>query len=105
MQNIAEFRIIGRVGDINEGENVTHVSVAANYNRKVDGEWKTETYWNRVTCFKNTRERANDANKGDLVHITGRVRQSQYENDGETRYSVDLIAESFSVLTRAADKD
>ena len=37
MQNIAEFRIIGRVGSVDTTDKVTHVSVAANYNRK-DGD-------------------------------------------------------------------
>ena len=31
-QNIAEFRIIGRIGKITAREKVTYVSVAANYN-------------------------------------------------------------------------
>src|SRR3546814_21202515 len=43
MQNIAEFRIIGRVGSVDTTDKVTHVSVAANYNRKDGDEWKTDT--------------------------------------------------------------
>ena len=39
-QNIAEFRIIGRVGKINRREKVTFVNVAANYNRRDGDEWK-----------------------------------------------------------------
>ena len=45
-------------------------------------------------------ERAADLGKGDLVHITGRVRQNSYESNGETRYSVDLIAEGLGILVR-----
>lgn len=37
MQNIAEFRIIGRVGKISEHDKVTKVNVAANYNRQEKG--------------------------------------------------------------------
>jgi len=94
MQNIAEFRIIGRVGSVDTTDKVTHVSVAANYNRKDGDEWKTDTHWNRLA------ERAADLGKGDLVHITGRVRQNSYESNGETRYSVDLIAEGLGILVR-----
>src|SRR3546814_3391662 len=93
MQNIAEFRIIGRVGSVDTTDKVTHVSVAANYNRKDGDEWKTDTHWNRVTFFRQLAERAADLGKGDLVHITGRVRQNSYESNGETRYSVDLRSE------------
>ena len=38
MQNIAEFHIIGRIGKIDAAKDVTHISVAANYNRR-DGGW------------------------------------------------------------------
>ena len=100
MQNIAEFRIIGRVGSVDTTDKVTHVSVAANYNRKDGDEWKTDTHWNRVTFFRQPAERAADLGKGDLVHITGRVRQNSYESNGETRYSVDLIAEGLGILVR-----
>ena len=102
-KNIAEFRIIGRIGRIDGNENVSHVSVAANYNRKVDGEWKQDTLWNRVTLFGKQIEYAGKAKVGDLVHITGRVSQSSYDNDGGKVYTVDLVAETFSVLTSAAD--
>lgn len=100
-QNIAEFRIIGRVAKIDAGEKVTHINVAANYNRKVDDEWQQDTHWNRVTVFSKLAERVQKAGKGDLVHITGRVRQNSFERDGETSFTVDLIADDFSILANA----
>ena len=108
MQNIAEFRIIGRVGSVDTTDKVTHVSVAANYNRKDGDEWKTDTHWNRVTFFRQLAERAADLGKGDLVHVTGRVRQTRYEQNGETVYGVDLIAERMGVIVKngkPADRD
>lgn len=99
-RNISEFRIIGQVGGVDPRDNVTFVNLAANYNRKDGDEWITDTHWNRVTCFGRSAEQAAKAGKGDMVHVTGRVRQSQYEKDGETVYGVDLIADSFSVLAR-----
>ena len=51
MQNIAEFRIIGRVGKITEHDKVTKLNVAANYNRQENGEWVTDTHWNEVTLL------------------------------------------------------
>src|SRR3546814_3241194 len=47
MQNIAEFRIIGRIGSVDTTDKVTNVSVAANSNRKDGDEWNTDTQWNR----------------------------------------------------------
>ena len=80
MQNIAEFRIIGRIGKITEHDKVTKVNVAANYNRQENGEWVTDTHWNEVTLFGKLIERAAKAQKGDLVQITGRVRQNSYDS-------------------------
>ncbi|CAN5227565.1 hypothetical protein BH11PSE5_BH11PSE5_08450 [soil metagenome] len=34
-RNIAEFRIIGQVGGVDEKEKVTFVNVASNYNRQL----------------------------------------------------------------------
>ena len=44
MQNIAEFRIIGRIGKIEVKENVTYLSVASNYNRKDGDNWKSPSH-------------------------------------------------------------
>jgi single-strand DNA-binding protein len=99
MQNIAEFRIIGRIGKIEVKEKVTYVSVASNYNRKDGDDWKADTCWNSVTLFEKLAKRLN-ASKGDLVHITGRVRQNNYEAGGTTHYGVDLIADGIATLAK-----
>ena len=104
MQNIAEFHIIGRIGKIDAAKDVTHISVAANYNRRDGDEWKTDPHWTRVTLFGKLRDRLAKAATGDLVRITGRVRQSSYEAEGTTRYGVDMIAEGFAILAKASGK-
>lgn len=104
MQNIAEFHIIGRIGKIDAAKDVTHISVAANYNRRDGQDWKTDPHWNRVTLLGKLRDRLAKAEKGDLVRITGRVRQNSYEADGATRYGVDMIADGFALLAKANGK-
>ncbi len=104
MQNIAEFHIIGRIGKIDAAKEVTHISVAANYNRRDGDDWKTDTHWNRITLFGKLRDRLAKADTGDLVRVTGRVRQSSYEAEGQTRYSVDLLADGIAILAKANDK-
>ena len=104
MQNIAEFHIIGRIGKIDDAKDVTHISVAANYNRRDGDEWKTDPHWNRITLFGKVRDRLAKADKGDLVRITGRVRQSSYEADGTTRYTVDMVADGFAILAKVSGK-
>lgn len=104
MQNIAEFHIIGRIGKIDRAKEVTHLSVAANYNRRDGDDWKTDTHWNRVTLFGKLRDRLGKAETGDLVRVTGRVRQSSYEAEGQTRYTVDLLADGFAILAKTNGK-
>lgn len=104
MQNIAEFQIIGRIGKIDAAKEVTHISVAANYNRRDGEEWKSDPHWNRVTLFGKLRDRMAKAEKGDLVRITGRVRQTSYEAEGSTCYGVDMIADGFAVLAKASGR-
>lgn len=100
MKNIAEFRIIGRIGKTEILEKVAFIHIAANYGRKVNGQWEDDTHWNRVTVFGKMIERAVKLSPGDLVHIAGRVRQTRYERQGVTTYDVDLIAEGFAGLVQ-----
>lgn len=105
-QNIAEFRIIGRIGKIRTLEKVTYVSVASNYNRKDGDEWKTDTHWNSVVCFPRVASQIGNAEEGDLVHITGRVRENNHSGENGITYKTELIADSFSVLARKmSDQD
>ena len=108
MQNIAEFRIIGRIGKVDVKDKVAFLDIAANYGRKVGDDWEDDTHWNRVTLFGKRIARAAKMGKGDLVHVTGRVRQSRYEQNGETVYGVDLIAARIGVIVKngkPADRD
>lgn len=103
MQNIAEFRIIGRIGKISEHDKVTKVNVAANYNRQENGEWVADTHWNEVTLFGRLIERIGKAQKGDLVHVMGRVRQNSYDTTEGRRYTVELIADGLAVLAKGSE--
>ena len=104
MQNIVEFHIIGRLGRIDAAKSVTHISGATNYNRREGDTWKSDPQWHRVTLFSKLRERLDNATIGDLVRITGRIGQSKYKVEGQTHYSVDLIADSFAILAKAKAK-
>lgn len=99
-QNIAEFRIIGRIGKIRPLEKVTYVSVASNYNRRDGNDWKTDTHWNSVVCFPKIAAQVENAEEGDLVHITGRTRENSHSGDAGIVYKTELIADSFSILAR-----
>lgn len=104
-QNIAEFRIIGRLGKITAREKVTYVSIAANYNRRDGDDWKTDTLWNSVVCFASVSTMVEAAGKGDLVHVTGRVREVNHREGNDVAYRTELIADTFSILAKVQAED
>jgi single-strand DNA-binding protein len=83
---------------------VTKISVASNYNRQDNGEWVTDTHWNEVSLFGKMIERCGKAQKGDLVHIAGRLRQNSYDTPEGRRYTVEVIADGFAVLAKGVDE-
>ena len=103
MKNVATFEIIGRVSRNDAYDKVTRITTCSNYNYKdaQSGEWKQDPHWNQVVVFnQRPREAAAKLKKGDLVKITGRIRQSSYEKDGERVFSQDLIAWSVELVSK-----
>jgi len=107
MRNIAEFQIIGRVGQIKPVGTTLRVTIAANYGRKdQNGEWQDVAYWNEITIFSDGLKRYVEKNveQGDLVHARGRLRQTSYEKDGQTIYTVTLACSEFGRLATKSDQ-
>ena len=70
MNTIAEFTIIGRVGEIKQVGTTLRVSIASSYSRKNNrGEWVERTRWNEVTVFGESHPRLRQAQ-----HRQGRSR-------------------------------
>ncbi|WP_051645241.1 single-stranded DNA-binding protein [Labrenzia sp. DG1229] len=107
MINNAAFRIIGRIGNINAKDKVTHISVASDRQVKEGDSWTTKTDWNTVTLLSEAmRKRLANAKvgkKGNLVIFEGTIQSNSYEKDGEKVYSTSLIAQDFDVLSFAKD--
>ena len=65
--------------------------------KNVDGEYDTDfiriVLWNGIA--ENTCEYCH---KGDLIGVKGRLQNSNYEKDGVTQYSTDVIAEKISEI-------
>ena len=107
MKNVAEFTIIGRVGNIKPGK-ALRVTIASNYRvRDENGQWREDAHWNEITVFNKARMAYIEEHiqKGDLVHVRGRLRQNSYKRaDGSTAYTVDLIATGFDRLAQGAER-
>ena len=112
MNTIAEFTIIGRVGEIKQVGTTLRVNIASSYSRKDNrGEWVERTRWNEVTVFGESTRGYVKRNivKGDLVFTSGSMGQTKWEKDGETFYGVTLAAERIERLCKGPnhgdDKD
>jgi len=103
MNTIAEFTIIGRVGDIREVGSTLRVNVASSHSRRDNhGDWVERTRWNEITVFGDaTRGYVNrNIAKGDLIFTSGTMGQTKWEKDGETFYGVTLACERMERLCK-----
>jgi single-strand DNA-binding protein len=82
------------------GPTVCKLGIAVNGRRKNrDGVWEEKPNYFRVTVFGRQAEScAQYLRKGRPVAIDGRLEWSQWERDGVTRESIDIIADSVQFL-------
>jgi single-strand DNA-binding protein len=82
------------------GLSVCKLGVACNTRRKNGaGEWEEKPNFFRVTVFGAQGENcAQYLKKGRPVAIDGRLEWSQYEREGQTRESIDIIADTVQFL-------
>jgi single-strand DNA-binding protein len=82
------------------GLSVCKLGVACNTRRKNGaGEWEEKPNFFRVTVFGPQGENcAQYLKKGRPVAIDGRLEWSQYEREGQTRESIDIIADTVQFL-------
>jgi len=106
-RGINKVILVGNVGKDPEtrysagGMAVTTISVATSeaWKDKQTGEQKEKTEWHRVKFFGRLAEIAGEyLTKGSQVYIEGSLRTEQYEKDGVTRYSTDIVAAEMQML-------
>lgn len=109
MASINSVVLIGYVGRNPElrvasnGQSLAIVFVATNekYKNTTTGEIKEVAEWHRVICWGRLAEIAKQYLKvGALIGIEGRVKTSQYQKDGLSTYSTDVIAHSIQFLDK-----
>ncbi len=58
-----------------------------------------KTDWHSIVCFDRQADFVrNYLHKGSLVYVEGRISYGQYEKDGVTRYTTDIIANTVQSL-------
>lgn len=107
MAGVNKVILVGNLGKdpevrhLESGVPVASFSVATSesYNDKNSGEKKTVTEWHNIVLWRGLAEVAEKyLHKGDQVYIEGKLRTRQWEKDGVTRYSTEVIGENMTML-------
>jgi single-strand DNA-binding protein len=82
------------------GLSICKLGIAVNTRRKnSEGQWEEKPNFFRVTVFGRQAESCGQfLKKGRPVAIDGRLEWSTWENDGQKRESIDIIADSVQFL-------
>lgn len=105
MSGLNLVQIIGHLGADPEvkyganGDAVTKIRIATTERWKKDGETQERTTWHTVVAFKRLAEIIGEyCRKGMQVYISGSLRVSEYEKNGEKRYYTDIVAKEMQML-------
>jgi single-strand DNA-binding protein len=105
MADINHVVIIGRLTRdaelkyTNTGTAICKISIAVNRRRKVDDQWTEEASFFDVTIWGKMGEAINQyLVKGKQVGIEGELRQNKWEQDGQPRSKVEIIANNVQLL-------
>jgi single-strand DNA-binding protein len=112
MPSVNKVIILGHLGRDPElrymanGDPVCNFSVATSrqWKNKQSGEREEETEWHRMSCFGRVAEIAGEyLQKGRPVYCEGRLKTRQWEKDGVTHYTTEIIVESLQLLGSRED--
>lgn len=99
MNNVTLFGCLGSDGELRMtagGLGILKLRVATNERVKKGEEWVDHTEWHAVTVFgKRAEGLAKILSKGNKVLVSGRLRTSQYQREGEEkpRYTTEIMAD------------
>ncbi len=105
MADLNHVTIIGRLTRdaefkyITSGNAVCKFSVAVNYGRKNGDQWVEEANFFDVVLWGKPAETLNQyLLKGKQVAVDGELRQNRWEQDGQSRSKVEIVARNIQLL-------
>lgn len=115
MSGVNKVILIGNLGADPEvrylegGTPVANLRIATSetYKDRITGERKTITEWHSVVLWRGLAEIAEKyLKKGNQVYIEGKLRtRSWQDNDGNTRYTTEIVGDNMTMLGRRDDSD
>ena len=105
MANLNHVVLVGRLtrdSDLkytNGGMAISKFSLAINRRKKSGDQWVEEANFFDITIFGTTAENLNQyLVKGKEVAVDGELRQSRWEQDGQPRTKVEVVANNIQLL-------
>ena len=107
MAGLNKVMLIGNLGRDPEirysqqGTAMVNFSIATSeqWNDKNTGEKQERTEWHRVVAFGKPAEILEKyLSKGSKVYIEGRIQTRNYEKDGQTHYTTEIVVREFQFL-------
>ena len=106
MADLNHVTIIGRLTRnaelkyISSGQAVCKFSIASNYRKKDGDQWKDEANFFDVVLWGRQGETLNQyLVKGKMVGIEGELRQDRWQQDGQNRSKVEIVANNIQLLS------
>ena len=106
-RGINKVIIIGNLGRDPEVRYTQSGKAVANFTVATSDSWRDRqtnelqerTEWHRVVCFDRLGEIAGEyLRKGSKVYIEGRLQTRSWEQDGQTRYSTEIVSREMQML-------
>lgn len=104
--------LIGNVGKDPEVRHLENGSMVARFSmatteryKDKNGEFQEQTEWHNIVCWRALAERIEKfVKKGSQLFIEGKIRTGSWEDKtGQTRYTVEIIADNIQILGRKPD--
>ena len=84
------------------GMAIGKMSIANNYSKKQGDAWQDEVNYFDITLFGRRAEALSQyLTKGTQISVTGSLRQDRWEQDGQKRSRVGIMANDIQLLSRA----
>ncbi len=110
MADINHVVIVGRLTRdaelkyINTGTAVSKFSIAINKRKKVNEQWVEEAHFFNIVLWGKVAEALDPyLKKGKQVGIDGELRQNRWEQDGQSRSRVEIVANNIQLLGGKTD--
>ena len=105
--SLNKVMLIGNVGadpiirQTQDGKKIATLSLATtdSWKDKATGEKRDKTEWHRVVLWRRLAEIAGEyLKKGSKVYIEGQLQTRKWEQDGQTRYTTEVVGRDMQFL-------